>query len=270
MIGGFPLLSPTRDPDYNMAVITALVGLVMLVGGVSAIYVDGIRQRREVARGVIMATGVLWNPMTAEKLEGNFEVEIDAGEQMPEERTGFRHLCKAIRHKDMRATETNSSQVARPVLNLVFDVTSGLVKGEFASRAFNRHSDLDTIIFAKGTIIRVNGKKVDPGALCAEIGNELQQKAPNMIDVQVQVNLTPNAAAPAEPSKAGLFGAAMFGAVGGAVGAAIAEKRDREKMRVQAAQQAAHEEAVMKLFQKLDEVGAKFGWTTKIVRNAAG
>jgi hypothetical protein len=153
---------------------------------------------------------------------------------------------------------------------MVFAVGSGFVRGEFASRVFNKHSDLDTIVFAKGSIIRVKGLKADPCRLCTEIGNLLKHQAPNVIDVQLVVNLNPNAAAPSQSSNAGVIGAGLFGAVGGAVGSAIEHKKEQRQRQEQAAQQAAHEEAVTKLFHRLENVAAEFGWTTTISRNAAG
>jgi len=69
IVGGFPLLDSKRDPDYDMAVIIALIGAVMLVGGLLMVYVDGVHQKREINRGRILATGVFWNPSTTERRE---------------------------------------------------------------------------------------------------------------------------------------------------------------------------------------------------------
>lgn len=98
--------------------------------------------------------------------------------------------------------------------------------------------------------------------------DSLKHQVPNMIEVQVVVNLNPNAAAPTQSLNAGVIGVGLFGAVGGVVGSAIQEEKEQRQRQEQAAQQAAHEEAVRKLFQKLEPIGAEFGWTTKVVRNA--
>jgi hypothetical protein len=75
--------------------------------------------------------------------------------QIPNEPKGFKHLCKAIRHDATQASDTKSPQIFKPILRMVFAVGSGFVKGEFASGVFNKQSDLDTIVFAKGSITRV-------------------------------------------------------------------------------------------------------------------
>lgn len=257
---------PVKDLELEVAMLAAGGGLLAV--GSLLIMLDSLRQWREVARGKINAYGVFWNLATNEKVKGVFAFEIDSGVQIPDEPAGFTHTCKAMRHIAERTSGPKSLQTVIPVLRMVFAISGGLVRADFASHEFNKRSDLDTIALVKGSMIRVNGKKADPCRLCTAIGTELKNQAPNMVDVQLVVHLNPNAAAPSAPSSAGVIGAGMFGAVGGAVGAVIEQKQEQRQKRESAAQQAAHEERVRKLFQKLEPVAAEFGWTAQIKRNA--
>ena len=256
---------PIKDLELEAAMLAAGGGLLAV--GSLLIMLDSLRQWREVARGKINAYGVFWNLATNEKVKGVFAFEIDSGIQIPDEPAGFKHTCKAMRHIAEPTSGPKSLQTVIPVLRMVFAIPGGLVRADFASQEFNKRSDLDTIAFVKGSMIRVNGKKADPCRLCTAIGTELKNQAPNMVDVQLVVHLNPNAAAPSAPSSAGVIGAGMFGAVGGAVGAVIEQKQEQRQKRESAAQQAAHEERVRKLFQRLEPVASEFGWTAEIKRS---
>lgn len=266
MVGGFPLLSSTRDTDYEVAIIILFFGIGLLVVGLLMIMFDAFRQKRELKKGELNAKGVFWNPKTQERLEGLFHFNIDSGAKMPGDRTGFRHRCHGVQYGPTRtgiATET--SQTDNPVLRLVFTVRDGMTNGEFAGSIFTSRTftDLDAIIFTRGSITRLNGKKANPCWLCSEIGAELSHEgAVCPINVQIVVNPDMKSAVTTQSSNAGVIGAGLGGAIGGAIGASMDEKRVQEQWQQLLAD---YQLEVTTLFSGLRKVAERFGWTAKIV-----
>jgi len=261
MIGGFPLLNSTRDPDYDMEVIAVFGGLGLLVVGLLMLVSDTLRQKRELERGELKAKGVFWNPETKVALEGLFHFNIDSGSTMPGDPNGFKHLCSSVQRG-----ATRSTQASNPVLKMVFTVRGGLTKGEFAGSTFTSRSfsDLDAIILTNGSIARVSGKKANPCWLCSEVGAQLQQVGQGVIGVEVIVDSDWKSAVATRSSNAGVTGAALGGIVGAAIGSTIEDKREQQRARELASYQA----EVRRLFESLQKTAEKFGWTSKIAGRA--
>jgi hypothetical protein len=340
MIGGLPLLSTTRDPDYNSAVITLVVGVTLLVVGLLMIIFDSCRQRRELKRGELNATGVFWNSETRERLEGLFHFNVDPGTKIigePEVKNkkfspvpgimvgafflimalavtildgipnkdwgalifgllsaafggfiilmvnrrrlkgdqsgvthGFKHRCHSIQQRHNQSSKTpnpggwqttlSTSPDPAPILKMVFTVNGGMTKAEFGGSTFTSRSytDLDTVIFTRGSITRLNAKKAKPLWLCEEVGTQLHELP--RIHVQVTVDRDLKSAVTTPSSNAGVKGALLGGAIGGAIGATMDEKREKERRQ----QLVDHQVNVTKLFNELREVAERFGWTANI------
>jgi hypothetical protein len=87
--GGLGLLSVLDDiakkrpiTDLNLEIVMLTMGISLLAMGVLLIKLDSMQQKHEVERGELNATGILWNPKTQQKMEGQFRFSIDIGEMM--------------------------------------------------------------------------------------------------------------------------------------------------------------------------------------------
>jgi hypothetical protein len=253
VIGGFPLLSSKRDPNYDLAVATLVIGIGMLMMCLLVAVLHARRQKRELEGGRLSAAGVFWNPETKEKTEGQFHLHVDSGTKMPGDPTAFTHRCHNVQH-----TTVQSCQMASPLLEMAFTVGGGMKQGKFGGSIFSsrRFTDLDTIIFIRGSIIRLNARKADPVWLCSEVGAQLQEGALSAINVQLTVQLEVGAAASYPQSSAVVTGVALGGLVGGAIGEAVDKKRDQERNRHLHSYLA----DVASLRDRLRQVSETFGW----------
>jgi hypothetical protein len=270
MIGGLAVwISLKRDSDYDLRVMTLKVGIVLLALGLLMFMFEALRQRRQLRNGEINGAGVFWNPKTKERLVGQFRFNIGSGSKMPGRGAGFKHECYDLQYtRTKNRRETEIANMENPILKLIFTVKNGMTKGIFAAGSFTSRNylrDLDLIIFTRGSITRVNGKKANPYWLCSEIGRQLKSNASGLINVQVIVD--PNTKG-ATGSSSNVFawahwvhlGAKWGGPIGALVGAGVQAIEELEQRH----QFTNYKVEVQKLLDGLQKVVEEFGWSANI------
>lgn len=199
MIGGLPLLSDKRDPDFFAAVITAIVGAILGIVGIVL-----LRGSTSWRAGQRFCSGVMWDTVKCEGSFGHFLLKIDPRPESDSSLISWRSARPSFRAQRHAVLEITPSTKTPPS-----DIQNR--KPELVIRLSRKHDEVEYKVgyvgFAGCEVSRsvawmrilldreitslklFNGRVGQPFAGLRELGRNLARLGPESVAVRLYVEL---------------------------------------------------------------------------------